>query len=177
MIGSNNHDQIITIDRIKHSPFHLPSPHPPPRLPSPSARSDASGEPESSSKFYCLPDNYPIHDTSLSDLKRAYECSFTPPTISQLNANTDMSRDVFGNSYLPGYVGSVDLGKTDYVSAAVTAIGQVEIIRDYFLLSSEKSLPGFSNGGGMGTVEKVRGWDEGAKDGARLYTAAYHTVL
>lgn len=119
------------------------------------AMTDASGELEPKSRFYCLPDNYPIIDTSLSDLTRAFECKFPPALISTLSTNTEMSRDVFGNSYLPGYVGSVDLGKTDYISSAVVALGQVEVLRDYFLMESEKSLPGYIGGGNMGTSEKT----------------------
>ena len=66
-----------------------------------------------------------------------------------------MSRDVFGKPYLPGYVGCVDLGKTDYMGATIVAVGMVEEVRDWFLGEGEKKLEGYIGGGYQGTPEKV----------------------
>jgi U4/U6.U5 tri-snRNP-associated protein 2 len=45
-------------------------------------------------KFYCLPDNYEIVDSSLDDIKYVLNPTFTKEQIKQLNTNVKMSRAI-----------------------------------------------------------------------------------
>jgi U4/U6.U5 tri-snRNP-associated protein 2 len=83
--------------------------------------------------FHCLPDDYEIHDGSLSDISAALHPVFTSQEISKLDLNTGLARDLFGRRYLPGYVGLNNLRKTDCVNAIVQALVHVRPLRDFFL--------------------------------------------
>jgi len=86
-----------------------------------------------SCRIYCLPDNYEVVDSSLGDIVRALRPSFGPTDIARLNYNTALARDIFGVSYLPGFIGMNNLKQTDYVNAVVHALAHVTPLRDYFL--------------------------------------------
>eukprot|EP00934_Nitzschia_sp_Nitz4_P007056 Nitzschia sp. Nitz4//scaffold112_size70979//23577//25346//NITZ4_005897-RA/size70979-augustus-gene-0.91-mRNA-1//-1//CDS//3329533250//7046//frame0 len=87
----------------------------------------------SNATFHCLPDDYEIHDPSLSDISAALHPTFTSQEIAQIDSNTGLARDLFGRRYLPGYVGLNNLTKTDCVNAVVQALAHVRPLRDYFL--------------------------------------------
>ncbi len=87
--------------------------------------------------FHCLPDDYEIHDTSLSDVRAALHPQFTPEQIDSLDSNTQLSRDLLGRRYLPGFIGLNNLHKTDCINAVVQALAHVPPLRDYFLRRSE----------------------------------------
>lgn len=56
-------------------------------------------------KFYCLPDNYEIVDSSLDDIKYLLNPTFTAEQIRQLDSNDKLSRAIDGSSYYrPGAV-------------------------------------------------------------------------
>ena len=58
--------------------------------------------------FWCLPDTqYKIstNEPSLQDIKLALHPKFTTQEIANLDANTELARDLFGRRYLPGYIG------------------------------------------------------------------------
>ncbi|CAH2068315.1 unnamed protein product, partial [Iphiclides podalirius] len=57
-------------------------------------------------KFYCLPDNYEVIDSSLNDIKYVLNPIFTPEQIKQLDTNTKMSRAIDGTMYMPVFVTS-----------------------------------------------------------------------
>ena len=84
-------------------------------------------------RMYCLPDNYEVVDSSLDDIVRALSPSFTPQEIPKLNYNTTLARDIFGVSYLPGFIGMNNLKQTDYVNVVVHALAHVTPLRDFFL--------------------------------------------
>jgi len=84
-------------------------------------------------KFVCLPDDYEIRDASLQDISAALNPRFTKEDVAKLDRNHDLSRDLFGKVYLPGYVGLNNLNKTDYVNACMQALAQVKPLRDFFL--------------------------------------------
>jgi U4/U6.U5 tri-snRNP-associated protein 2 len=86
-----------------------------------------------SAQFYCLPDNYPIHDASLLDIAAALSPTYTTAEVSLLDSNTKLARDLFGRSYLPGFVGLNNLNKTDCINACVQALAHVPPLRDLFL--------------------------------------------
>ena len=87
----------------------------------------------STCRIYCLPDNYEVGDSSLDDIVRALRPSFTPEQIDRLNFNTTLARDIFGVSYLPGFIGMNNLKQTDYINAVVHALAHVTPLRDFFL--------------------------------------------
>ena len=93
-----------------------------------------SGDNQGQGRFYCLPDNYEVVDPSLDDIKYSLSPSYSGADITRLeNDNRDLSRDVHGASYLPGFLGLNNLGCTDYVNAAVRALSHVRLFRNYFL--------------------------------------------
>jgi len=83
--------------------------------------------------FHCLPDDYQIHDASLNDIRDALHPTFTPQQIATIDQNTELSRDLFGHQYLPGFVGLNNLSKTDCINAVVQALAHVRPLRDFFL--------------------------------------------
>ena len=83
--------------------------------------------------FHCLPDDYEINDPSLEDIRAALHPSFTADQIASIDSNTELSRDLFGRRYLPGFVGLNNLHKTDCINAVVQALAHVPPLRDYFL--------------------------------------------
>ena len=86
-------------------------------------------------RIYCLPDNYEVSDSSLDDIVRALRPSFSTEQIASLNSNTTLARDIFGVSYLPGFVGMNNLKQTDYINAVVHALAHVTPLRNFFLSS------------------------------------------
>jgi U4/U6.U5 tri-snRNP-associated protein 2 len=89
-------------------------------------------------EFYCLPDNYTIHDPSLLDIRAALRPTFTRHDVSRLDWNTQLARDLFGRSYLPGFVGLNNLTKTDGINACIQALAHVPPLRDFFLTYSHE---------------------------------------
>jgi len=85
-------------------------------------------------RMYCLPDNYEVVDSSLDDIVRALSPSFNPTEAARLNYNTTLARDIFGVSYLPGFIGLNNLKQTDYVNVIVHALAHVTPLRDFFLV-------------------------------------------
>lgn len=83
--------------------------------------------------FWCLPDGYEIVDPSLDDIKRAFKPVYTKEEIAQIDNQTDLSRDLFGRRYLPGFVGLNNLNKTDCINATIQALVHVKPLRDFFL--------------------------------------------
>jgi U4/U6.U5 tri-snRNP-associated protein 2 len=90
--------------------------------------------------FYCLPDDYEIHDGSLSDISAALHPTFASQEISKIDSNTGLARDLFGRRYLPGYVGLNNLHKTDCVNAIVQALVHVRPLRDFFLSRTHQDI-------------------------------------
>lgn len=94
----------------------------------------------SKGSFHCLPDDYEIHDPSLSDISAALHPTFTKQEIQVIDSNTGLARDLFGRRYLPGYVGLNNLHKTDCVNATVQALAHVRPLRDFFLNLTHKDI-------------------------------------
>jgi len=84
-------------------------------------------------KIYCLPDNYEVVDSSLDDVIRCLQPSFTPERIAQLDQVATLARDVHGVAYLPGFCGLNNLKKTDYINVVVHQLAHVRPLRDFFL--------------------------------------------
>lgn len=87
-------------------------------------------------KFYCLPDNYEIKDSSLSDITYVLRPTFTPKEIAELDKCTRPSRAYDGTSYLPGIVGLNNIKANDYCNVILQALSHVSPVRNYFLLES-----------------------------------------
>lgn len=87
-------------------------------------------------RIYCLPDNYEVHDNSLQSIKDALRPTFSKVAIQKLDSNRTLAQDVFGVSYLPGFIGMNNLSRTDYVNVVIQGLTHVAPLRDYFLMES-----------------------------------------
>lgn len=97
-------------------------------------------------KFFCLPDNYEVIDSSLDDIKYVLNPTFTLEQIKSLDKNTKMSRAYDNTLYLPGIVGLNNIKANDYSNVVLQALVNVDVLRDYFLreenYSNVKVAPG-----------------------------------
>ncbi|XP_046558519.1 U4/U6.U5 tri-snRNP-associated protein 2-like isoform X2 [Haliotis rubra] len=84
-------------------------------------------------KFYCLPDNYEIIDSSLEDIIYVLNPTFTDLNIKRLDKNPKMSRAYDGTTYLPGIVGLNNIKANDYCNVVLQALSHVVPLRNYFL--------------------------------------------
>ena len=84
-------------------------------------------------RIYCLPDNYEVVDSSLDDIKYNLRPRFTEAEVKALRQNMQLSKDIFGSSYLPGFVGINNLKNTDFVNVIVHSLTHVDRLRDFFL--------------------------------------------
>ncbi|XP_065347012.1 ubiquitin carboxyl-terminal hydrolase 39 [Cloeon dipterum] len=100
-------------------------------------------------KFYCLPDNYEIIDSSLDDIKYVLNPTFDSELIKNLDISSKLSRAIDGTMYLPGIVGLNNIKENDYCNVILQALSHVSPLRDYFLeeknYSSIKRPPGDSS--------------------------------
>lgn len=91
-------------------------------------------------RFYCLPDNYEIIDSSLDDIKFLLNPIFTRKDIKSLDVfPMKNSRTVDGTLYLPGVVGLNNIKANDYCNVILQALGHVGPVRDYFLQEANYS--------------------------------------
>jgi U4/U6.U5 tri-snRNP-associated protein 2 len=84
-------------------------------------------------KFYCLPDNYEIIDSSLDDIKYVLNPTFTKQEIGVLDLSAKGSRSIDGRMYIPGVVGLNNIKANDYCNVVLQALCHVKPLRDYFL--------------------------------------------
>ncbi|XP_070544244.1 ubiquitin carboxyl-terminal hydrolase 39-like isoform X2 [Ptychodera flava] len=84
-------------------------------------------------KFYCLPDNYEVIDSSLDDIKYVLQPTFTKDNIRHLDKTEKLSRAYDGSTYLPGVVGLNNIKANDYCNVILHAFAHVPPMRNYFL--------------------------------------------
>ncbi|XP_015764164.1 PREDICTED: U4/U6.U5 tri-snRNP-associated protein 2-like [Acropora digitifera] len=84
-------------------------------------------------KFYCLPDNYEVIDSSLDDIKYVLNPTFAKDEILQLDKSAKVSRAFDGTMYLPGMVGLNNIKANDYLNVILQALAFIPPIRDFFL--------------------------------------------
>lgn len=85
-------------------------------------------------KFYCLPDNYEIIDSSLNDIKYLLNPTFSNETIRQMDSpDIKSSRTIDGTMYYPGIVGLNNIKHNDYCNVVLQALCHVTPLRNYFL--------------------------------------------
>lgn len=85
-------------------------------------------------RVYCLPDSYEVVDASLDDVRYALNPTFaTPDAVRAVDGNTNLSTDILGVSYLPGFVGLNNLKSTDFLNVIVQLLAHVPPLRNYFL--------------------------------------------
>uniref|UniRef100_A0A6B2L3F3 USP domain-containing protein n=1 Tax=Arcella intermedia TaxID=1963864 RepID=A0A6B2L3F3_9EUKA len=85
-------------------------------------------------KFYCLPDDYEIIDSSLDDIKGMLDPSFTRDEIQKLDKQPTICRTLDGKQYVAGVVGLNNLGFNDYINVVVQTLSHSSLFRNYFLL-------------------------------------------
>lgn len=87
-------------------------------------------------KFYCIPDNYQIIDSSLDDIIFVLKPTFNDEDIKSLSRNSKLSIAYDGTAYLPGIVGLNNIKQNDYCNVILQALSNVHQLRDYFLKES-----------------------------------------
>lgn len=97
-------------------------------------------------KFYCLPDNYEVIDSSLEDIKFLLQPIFSRSQIKKLDVISRHSRALNGTTYLPGVVGLNNIKANDYLNVVLQALAFVKPLRNYFMqelnYSTMKRPPG-----------------------------------
>ena len=88
----------------------------------------------SSLKFYCLPDNYEVIDSSLRDITYVLKPTFSRQEIRDMDSGGKLARAFDGTSYLPGIVGLNNIKANDYCNVILHALSHIASIRDFFLL-------------------------------------------
>ncbi|CAG08463.1 unnamed protein product, partial [Tetraodon nigroviridis] len=76
-------------------------------------------------KFYCLPDNYEIIDSSLEDITYVLKPTFTKQHIGGLDKQGKLYRAYDGTTYLPGIVGLNNIKANDYANVVLQAFCNV----------------------------------------------------
>lgn len=84
-------------------------------------------------KFYCLPDNYQVIDSSLDDITYVLKPTFEEEDISQFDVSCKMYLAHDGTSYLPGVVGLNNIKCNDYCNVILHSLSHVSPVRNYFL--------------------------------------------
>lgn len=85
-------------------------------------------------RFYCLPDNYEVIDSSLDDIKYVLNPTFSRNEIEGPEFPSKKScRTIDGTLYLQGVVGLNNIKANDYCNVVLQALVHVCPIRDYFL--------------------------------------------
>ncbi|XP_062594467.1 ubiquitin carboxyl-terminal hydrolase 39-like [Saccostrea cucullata] len=84
-------------------------------------------------KFYCLPDNYQIIDSSLDDIIYVLNPTFRDEHIASLDSSSKLSRAYDGTTYLPGIVGLNNIKENDYCNVILQALSHVTPLRNFFL--------------------------------------------
>ncbi|ROT62424.1 putative U4/U6.U5 tri-snRNP-associated protein [Penaeus vannamei] len=84
-------------------------------------------------RFYCLPDNYEIIDSSLNDIIYVVNPTFTKEYIAKKVNQSKMSRAYDGTLYLPGIVGLNNIKANDYCNVVLQALSNITPLRNYFL--------------------------------------------
>ncbi|KAL7676248.1 hypothetical protein ACOME3_002504 [Neoechinorhynchus agilis] len=85
-------------------------------------------------RFYCLPDNYLIMDSSLDDIKYVLNPTYTPESIDELDTSQTKCRSFNGVLYYPGIIGLNNIKANDYCNVVLLALSHVKPLRDFFLL-------------------------------------------
>jgi U4/U6.U5 tri-snRNP-associated protein 2 len=86
-----------------------------------------------SGRGYCLPDGYEIVDASLQDVQNCISPSFSLKEIFSLDKRSTLARDIFGVSYLPGFIGLNNLSATDDFNVLMHLFSHISPFRDFFL--------------------------------------------
>jgi U4/U6.U5 tri-snRNP-associated protein 2 len=86
-----------------------------------------------SARTYCLPDSYEVLDSSLDLIVKCLIPRYTMEDRLHLNNNSSLARDVYGISYLPGFIGLNNLNSTDYVNVVLHALAHITPFRDFWL--------------------------------------------
>ena len=82
-------------------------------------------------RFYCLPDNYEIIDSSLDDIKYVLNPTFTKENISILDITDKVSRSCDGTLYRPGVVGLNNIKANDYCNVVLQVMKLVVHVKSF----------------------------------------------
>jgi len=100
-------------------------------------------------RFYCLPDNYEIIDSSLEDIIYLLNPTFTKQEILAMDKDVKLARAYNGNTYYPGIVGLNNIKANDYCNVMLQMMSHMYPIRNFFLQESNYSIIKFAPGNQM----------------------------
>lgn len=109
-------------------------------------------------KVFCLPDQYEVLDSSLSDIQYVLNPTYTKEELEKgmtLETQAPWAVALDGTDYMPGMVGLNDIRANDYVNVVVQALNTIAPIRNYFLRTDN----GNGSGDGSGT-RLTKTWGE-----------------
>eukprot|EP00475_Leptophrys_vorax_P007017 TRINITY_DN1440_c0_g1_i1.p1 TRINITY_DN1440_c0_g1~~TRINITY_DN1440_c0_g1_i1.p1 ORF type:complete len:497 (-),score=125.02 TRINITY_DN1440_c0_g1_i1:584-2074(-) len=97
-----------------------------------------------SARFYCLPDDYEVVDSSLSDIQYNIAPNYSERDIAQLDSvvigETEEKalqrlkvQALDDNEYIPGFVGLNNLQQTDWLNAVIQCLNRVKPLRNFFM--------------------------------------------
>lgn len=86
-----------------------------------------------SGKFFCIPDNYEIKDSSLQDIVYNWNPQYTKEQIQQLDQGTRKSRGVEGEDFIPGTIAINTLTDTSYINCVIQSLSKVVPMRNFLL--------------------------------------------
>ncbi|WFD29475.1 Ubiquitin carboxyl-terminal hydrolase 10 [Malassezia sp. CBS 17886] len=87
-----------------------------------------------SARVFVLPDNYEVHDPSLSDIQHLLQLPYTEKQIAQLDApDAPPALDLHARPYLPGFVGLNNIAKNDAMNVVIQALAHVPPLRNYLI--------------------------------------------
>jgi U4/U6.U5 tri-snRNP-associated protein 2 len=87
-------------------------------------------------KVFCLPDQYEVLDSSLSDIQYVLNPTYAKEELDKgglLETQAPWASALDGTDYMPGMVGLNDIRENDYVNVVVQVLNTIAPIRNYFL--------------------------------------------
>ncbi|XP_951889.1 ubiquitin carboxyl-terminal hydrolase, putative [Theileria annulata] len=85
-------------------------------------------------RVYCIPENYPVDDASLDDIKHFLKPVYTKKDVQTLSTQVIYGKALDGTDFIPGCIGLNNLKNTDYFNVIIQLICVVEPLRNLFLV-------------------------------------------
>ena len=110
-----------------------------------------------SGQVFCLPDNYEVHNSTLSDIKNALLPKYLPSDIVSLESRSLETRQTFhGDTDIPGYMGLNNLGCTDSINCIVQILSILSPVRNCLLLFSNTDTVSDKDTGKINSKNKIK---------------------
>jgi U4/U6.U5 tri-snRNP-associated protein 2 len=94
-----------------------------------------------SKNVYVLPEGYEVNSKSLDDIKFVVDPQLTKDVVMKLDRAPQISWDLGGKKYVPGFVGMNNIKANDYLNAVIQLLSHVTPLRNFFMLEDLSSRP------------------------------------